>query len=174
MIWIKIEIVFYQEFVHDAKFSHTTHCRFRAVVMLSTGPGPLLYLVTPRPRPHHVVSTMVTSHPGRASHQCLWDHRSGPGTLCSPAEMVPFEALDQRVMRIMKPWWWNNSPEHNSPEGSKMINYLLSSNRIVTEAIKLISFPKKNKLMFGMMLFLAKLMTNAAKIFAINDSQCSV
>ena len=55
-----------------------------------------------------------------------------------------------------------------------MINYLLSSNRIVTVAIKLISFPKKNKLMFGMMLFLAKLMTNAAKIFAINDSQCSV
>ena len=54
-----------------------------------------------------------------------------------------------------------------------MINYLLSLNRIVTEVIKLIYFPKKNKWMLGMMLLLAKLMTNAAKnICSQQQCQC--
>ena len=68
----------------------------------------------------------------------------------------------------MKPWWWNNSPEQNF---EKIINFLLSLNRIVTEVIKLISLPKKNKLMLGMMLSFAKLMTNAAKNIC-NQQQC--
>ena len=46
-------------------FSHTTHCRFRAVVMLSSGPGPLLNLVTPRPKPH-IEWSEYYGHSGRA------------------------------------------------------------------------------------------------------------
>ena len=147
--------------------------------MLSSGPGPLLYLVTPRPRPHielyRVEWVLWLRWPGHSGHGESRPMSQIPQKRARVSgELVPFEALDQQKpesWRVMQPWWWNNSPEQNSPEVLNMINYLLSSNRIVTEAIKLISFPKKDKLMLGMMLFLAKLMTNAVKNIC-NQRQC--